>query len=99
VADAAHTWAEHADWVTGVLTGTSHPASLRRGRCPAGHKAMFCDEWGGYPDAVFLGGLDPKLAEIRATLPDQTFEVDQKAGSLPGHGRINWACRPGSQWP
>jgi L-ribulokinase len=36
----------------------------------------------GYPDADFLGGLDPKLAEIRATLPDQTFEVDQKAGDL-----------------
>ena len=51
VFDAAYTWVEHADWLPAVLTGTEAPGKLRRCRCAAGHKAMFNDTWGGYPDA------------------------------------------------
>jgi len=82
VFDAAHTWVEHADWLPAVLTGTEAPDKLRRCRCAAGHKAMFNDDWGGYPAAEFLSKLDPKLGRLRKTLSDQTFAVDQTAGQL-----------------
>ncbi|UCD50664.1 MAG: ribulokinase [Phycisphaerales bacterium] len=91
VFDAAYTWVEHADWLPAVLTGTDAPETLRRCRCAAGHKAMFNDDWGGYPDAEFLGKLDPKLGQLRQTLSDQTFAVDEAAGNLTDE----WASKLG----
>ena len=82
VFDAAYTWVEHADWLPAVLTGTDAPENIRRCRCAAGHKAMFSDDWGGYPDADFLAKLDPKLGALRRTLSDQTYAVDSEAGNL-----------------
>jgi len=89
VFDAAYTWVEHADWLPAVLTGTEAPDKLRRCRCAAGHKAMFNDAWGGYPDAEFLGKLDPKLGKLRGTLSNQTYAVDQAAGKLTNE----WASK------
>ena len=80
VFDAAYTWVEHADWVPAILTGTEHPSKLKRCRCAAGHKAMFNDVWGGYPEKEFLAKLDPKLGQLRGTLSDKTYAVDTKAG-------------------
>jgi L-ribulokinase len=82
VYDAAYTWVEHADWIPAVLTGTDHPSQIKRCRCAAGHKAMFSDDWGGYPDKKFLKKLDPKLADLRDTLGDTTYTVADKAGDL-----------------
>ena len=82
VFNAAYTWVEHADWVPGILTGTEHPSKLKRCRCAAGHKAMFNDVWGGYPEKEFLAKLDPKLGQLRDTLSDKTYAVDTKAGDL-----------------
>mgnify|MGYP006279745283 FL=1 len=82
VFDAAYTWVEHADWLPAVLTGTDSPETIRRCRCAAGHKAMFSDAWGGYPDAEFLAKLDTKLGALRKTLSDQTYAVDRAAGNL-----------------
>ncbi len=82
VFDAAHTWVEHSDWLPAVLTGADHPQKLKRCRCAAGHKALFNDAWGGFPDAEFLTKLDPRLARLRQTLGDQTFSVDTPAGKL-----------------
>ena len=82
VYESAYTWVEHADWLPAVLTGTDHPAKLRRCRCAAGHKAMFNDDWGGYPEAAFLAKLDPKLGALRRTLSDRTYAVDEAAGRL-----------------
>ena len=82
VFDAAYTWVEHADWLPAVLTGTESPDKLRRCRCAAGHKAMFNDDWDGYPAEEFLSKLDPKLGALRKTLSDQTYAVDQAAGQL-----------------
>jgi len=82
VADAAFTWVEHADYMTALLTGTTEPQKLKRCRCAAGHKAMFNDGWGGYPDAEFLSKLDPKLGKLRETLSEKTFAVDVAAGNL-----------------
>ncbi len=82
VFEAAHTWVEHADWIPALLTGTAHPSQLKRNICAAGHKAMFNPEWGGYPDARFLGALDPALAQLRRTLSDQACNISETAGAL-----------------
>src|SRR5512133_2294003 len=50
---AAYTWVEIADWIPAMLTGTQHPRSLTRGICAAGHKGMYNEAWGGYPDKGF----------------------------------------------
>lgn len=82
VFDAAYTWVEHADYMTGLLTGTSSPEVIKRCRCAAGHKAMFNNNWGGYPDKEFLSMLDPKFGKLRDTLGDKTYAVDTEAGNL-----------------
>jgi L-ribulokinase len=79
---AAHTWVECADWIPAVLTGTDHPAKLKRCICAAGHKAMFHTAWGGYPDEEFLSALDPALAKLRRTLPAQAYNVADSVGAL-----------------
>ena len=88
---AAHTWVEHADWMPAVLTGTDHPNELKRGICAAGHKAMYNDDWGGYPDEEFLAELDEGLAEVRRTLPDEAYNASEAAGTLTEE----WAGRLG----
>ena len=88
---AAHTWVEHTDWMPAVLTGTEHPGAVRRGVCAAGHKAMFNDQWGGYPDEDFLAELDDRLVDVRRTLPDETYNASESAGTLTDE----WADRLG----
>jgi len=88
---AAHTWVECADWIPAVLTGTEAPDKLVVGVCAAGHKAMYSDDWGGYPDAEFLAQLDPKLGELRARLRPQASAIDQAVGKLTA----DWAKRTG----
>ena len=91
VFDAANMWVELADWVPAVLTGTQAPDRIRVGVCAAGHKAMFNKVWGGYPDAEFLGKLDPKLARLRTRLCKEAATVDQSVGGLTA----SWAKRTG----
>ena len=88
---AAYTWVEHSDWIPAILTGTDHPDKLKRCRCAAGHKAMFNDDWGGYPEKDFLSKLDPKLGKLRETLSDKTYAIDTKAGGLTNE----WAQKLG----
>jgi L-ribulokinase len=82
VFDAAYTWVEHADYMPALLTGNIHPQKIKRCRCAAGHKAMFNDNWGGYPAKDFLAKLDPKMGQLRETLSEKTYAIDQKAGDL-----------------
>ena len=91
VFEAAHTWVEHADWMPAVLTGTERPDTLTRGICAAGHKAMFHQEWGGYPDVGFLAALDGRLARVRRSLPDATRTAAEAVGALTDE----WAARLG----
>jgi len=91
VFDAAYTWVECADWVPAMLTGTEAPNKLTVGVCAAGHKAMYNDDWGGYPDAEFLGQLDPKLGELRTRLRHKAHTVDRAVGKLTA----DWAKRTG----
>ncbi|MCL4788792.1 MAG: ribulokinase [Verrucomicrobia bacterium] len=88
---AAHTWVECADWIPAMLTGTEHPDKLVVGVCAAGHKAMYNDNWGGYPDKAFLSQLDPKLGELRDRLRPTAHTIDRAVGGLTGA----WAKRTG----
>jgi len=88
---AAHTWVECADWIPAVLTGTDAPDLLTVGVCAAGHKAMYNDDWGGYPDAEFLGTLHPKLGELRSRLRPKAQTIDRAVGQLT----TEWAKRTG----
>ncbi len=91
VAKAAYSWVEIADWIPAMLTGTEAPDAIKVGVCAAGHKAMYSDAWGGYPDAEFLVQLDPRLAELRSHLPSCAFTVNESAGVLTE----DWARRTG----
>jgi len=79
---AAYSWVELCDWIPSVLAGVSDPREIRRGVCAAGHKALYCDEWGGLPDAGFLSLLDPRLAELRDRLYEKAHDATQEAGRL-----------------
>jgi L-ribulokinase len=91
VFDAAYLWVECADWVPAMLTGTEEPGQLTVGVCAAGHKAMYNDSWGGYPDAEFLSQLDPKLGELRSRLRSKAHAIDRAVGGLT----LDWAARTG----
>ena len=82
VFEAAHSWVEFCDYMPAVLTGDTRPEHVKRSVCAAGHKAMYCEEWDGLPDAEFLVMLDPKIAELRARLYEKAYSSDVKAGYL-----------------
>ena len=90
VAAAAHSWMEHCDWMTLLLTG-GDLATFRRSRCAAGHKAMWHASWGGLPSEQFLTFLEPKLAGLRNRLFSETYTADEVAGHLSEE----WAQRLG----
>ncbi|MBI4023870.1 MAG: ribulokinase [Verrucomicrobia bacterium] len=91
VFDAAHTWVECADWIPAMLTGTEAPGKITVGVCAAGHKAMYNDTWGGYPDAGFLGALHSKLGRLRSRLCPTAHTIDRAVGGLTDE----WARRTG----
>lgn len=91
VFDAAHLWVEQSDWLPAVFTGTQAPERLQVSVCAAGHKGMYNDAWGGYPDADFLGQLDPALAELRTRLRSRAGTIAERAGGLSAE----WAARFG----
>jgi len=95
VFDAAHSFVEHCDWIPALLAGNTTPEEIVRGVCAAGHKAMYCDEWGGLPDKEFLGGLDPKLAGLRDRLFDKAVPADQLAGRLADEWAGTLGLKPG----
>ncbi len=88
VAKAAYLWVEHCDWMSAVITGTTHPSKLRMGRCATGHKLMWHESWGGYPPNDFFTSIDPLLSGLRDRLPAETFTSDQTCGSLTA----DWAA-------
>lgn len=88
---AAHSWVETCDWLPSVLAGVTDPTAVKRGICAAGHKAFYCDEWGGLPDKKFLRKLSPKLADLRDRLYTQAYDASASAGNLCA----DWAQRLG----
>ena len=79
---AAHTWIEIADFIPAVLAGVTSIKGLKIGVCAAGHKAMFNADWGGYPDAAFLGKLHPELGKLRTRLCATAHSSNELAGHL-----------------
>jgi L-ribulokinase len=65
-----------------VLAGVTDPLQVKRGVCAAGHKAMYCAEWGGLPDKEFLALLDPALADLRDRLYTEAHDARTAAGEL-----------------
>jgi len=88
---AANSWMELADYVPAALTGTESPQKLTVGICAAGHKAMYNENWDGYPDAEFLSQLDPKLGGLRRRLCPRVRTVAEAAGRLTAE----WARKTG----
>ncbi|MGV3762272.1 ribulokinase [Parapedobacter sp.] len=91
IAEGAYSWLEHCDWIPALLCGTTDVLAVRRSRCAAGHKAMWHDEFGGFPSTDFLTALDPRLDSIRDRLFHQTFTADEAAGTIAPE----WADRTG----
>ncbi|HSY42712.1 MAG TPA: ribulokinase, partial [Candidatus Acidoferrum sp.] len=91
VFDAANSWVELADYVPAALTGTESPEKLTIGICAAGHKAMYNEGWGGFPDAKFLSQLHPKLGALRSRLCHQVRAIDSSVGGLTAE----WAKKTG----
>jgi L-ribulokinase len=91
VRNACHSWVEHCDWIPFLLTGGNDARNIKRGRCSAGHKALWAEEFGGLPPDEFFSSLDPLLAGITSRLFTETYTSDQKAGYLSKE----WAERLG----
>jgi L-ribulokinase len=88
---AVGSWMELADYVPAALTGTEAPDKLTVGICAAGHKAMYNETWGGYPNAEFLSQLNPKLGALRERLCPRVRAVDSAVGGLTAA----WARKTG----
>jgi len=91
VFDAASSWMELADYIPAALTGTLAREKFTAGICAAGHKAMYSESWGGYPDREFLSQLSPKLGALRERLCAKARDVSTMAGGLSR----DWAVRTG----
>lgn len=91
VRKACYTWVEHCDWVPFLLTGGTDADRLKRGRCSAGHKALWSEAFGGYPPDDFFSSLDPLLKGFVYRFPKETYTSDEAAGTLSAE----WAQRLG----
>jgi len=89
VATAIYSWVEHCDWIPFVLTGGTSASDIKRGVCSAGHKALWSEDFGGYPPDSFFSSLDPLLAGFTSKLPSETYTSDKPAGNLSAE----WASR------
>lgn len=78
----AYSIIEHCDWMPALLTGNLKPEQVMRSRCAAGHKAMWAEEWGGYPSQDFLSALDPLFDGFRGRLSSVTYTSDHSCGKL-----------------
>ena len=89
--DKAYSWVEVCDWLIAMLIGDTTPDTIARGRCVAGHKALWNKEWGGLPEKEFFEEVDPLLGALYPHLYTSTQTADHRAGGLSKE----WAARLG----
>ncbi len=82
VKDACYSWVEHCDWIPFLLSGGSDIKEMKRGRCAAGHKSLWAEEFGGLPPDDFFSSLDPLLKGFTSRLFSETYTADQSVGNL-----------------
>jgi len=75
-------WVEHCDWIPFLLTGGSDITKMKRSVCSAGHKALWAEEFGGFPPNDFFSGLDPLLEGFTEKLFTETYTSDKQAGII-----------------
>lgn len=90
---ATRGWVELADFIPGYLADQLDPTTMARGICPAGHKAMYDDEWGGLPAAEFLDGIQPGMSSFR--YPTKAQASDRSIGGLSAGIATDLGLRPG----
>jgi L-ribulokinase len=91
VKNAAYSFVEHCDWIPFLLTGGNDVASMKRGICSAGHKALFAKEFGGLPPNEFFKSLDPLLDGFTSRLFNKAYTSSESVGNLSKE----WAERLG----
>jgi L-ribulokinase len=82
VQSACYSWVEHCDWVPFLLAGGTDVSEMKRGRCSAGHKALWSAEFGGLPTDEFFSSLDTLLKGFTKRLFEDTYTSDKAAGTL-----------------
>jgi len=79
---ACFSWVEHCDWIPFLLTGGTDVKDMKRGVCSAGHKALWAQEFGGFPPNEFFTAVDPLLENFTSRLFTRTYTADQPVGTL-----------------
>ena len=79
---ACYSWVEHCDWIPFLLTGGTDVKDMKRGVCSAGHKALWAQEFGGFPPNEFFTAVDPLLENFTSRLFTKTYTADQPVGTL-----------------
>jgi len=82
VFEAAYSFVEICDWITALLTGSTKPEEIKRSICAAGHKALYNDEWGGFPEDSFLDKLKPGLSSLKKRMAAKASTSEEQAGTL-----------------
>lgn len=82
VKDAYVSFVEHCDFVPAYLTGVSSVHDVVRGRCSAGHKGMWHEDYDGLPAEDFLVAIDPLLKGVRDSLYVETFTAEKSVGTI-----------------
>lgn len=78
----AYSFVEHCDWIPFLLTGGKNADTIKRGACSAGHKALWAEDFGGFPPNDFFASLDEMLDGFVSRLPAETFTADKQAGII-----------------